>query len=342
MLVVWCVAGLFMTAVGAEPAREVASDPAQADTQKSWLSKSGYGLMVHFGVFNVDKWPIEKYDELVEKFDIERFVDQVAETGASYVIWTLGQNSGLYCSPNATYDKLVGTRKTSKRDVPMELAKALEKRGIRMILYLPTRAPQRDEAARLALGDTLQNETPTQEFMGNWEAVCREWSLRYGSLVSGWWLDGYYVRDGWKDFDQPHNARTWSAALRAGNPDSILAFNPGSRRHKAFLRVNDFQDYTAGEMPDLSETPTSSPAPAGMEWQVLVYMGRKWGQGGQPRFDGPTLLQYIDSINAQGGSLTLDIPVSREGEIPEPFLSILKDLGKHREMLVNGRVDDGR
>lgn len=222
----------------------------------------------------------------------------------------------------------------------MEPAKALHERGIRLILDLPTRAPPRDEAARLALGDTLQNEIPTQQLLENWTAVCREWSLRYGPLVSGWWLDGYYVRDGWSHLDKPHNARTWSAALRAGNPDSLLAFNPGSRRQKAFLRVNDFQDYTAGEMPDLSETPQSSPPPAGMDWQVLVYPGRKWGQGGQPRFDGPTLLRYIDTINADGGSLTLDVPVSREGRIPDPFLSTLEDLGRHEEMLVSGRVDD--
>ena len=67
---------------------------------------------------------------------------------------TLGQNSGHYCSPNATYDRIVGIApsKCSRRDLIADLAKALSARNIRLMVYLPSGAPAADPVARKALG----------------------------------------------------------------------------------------------------------------------------------------------------------------------------------------------
>src|SRR5262249_5484685 len=49
---------------------------------------------------------IERWNRLVDGFDIEKMGDQLKSVGAGYFIISIGQNSGYYLAPNAVYDKL--------------------------------------------------------------------------------------------------------------------------------------------------------------------------------------------------------------------------------------------
>jgi len=44
----------------------------------------------------------------------------------------------------------------------------------------------------------------------HWEAVCREWSLRWGDRVSRWWIDGPYDAAAYSHPDEP-NYRSFPA-----------------------------------------------------------------------------------------------------------------------------------
>jgi hypothetical protein len=150
----------------------------------NWMVKAGHGVMIHYEIFGAERLTPEEYNQRVSSFKVDSFVEQLRESGAGYLILTLGQNSGYYCSPNKTYDKLLGARpgqKTATRDLPMEIGRALKKENIRLILYLPSRAPQKDRKAMEALGDISQMKPTTQTFIKNWSDICREWSLRYGT-----------------------------------------------------------------------------------------------------------------------------------------------------------------
>ena len=120
-----------------------------------WFRSAKFGVFVHF-LGGGENW-----NDRVNAFDAKAFADRVKETGAGYVIFTLGQNSGYYCSPNAAYEKYAGYQtgeRCSKRDLPMELADALGKHGIRLMLYLPSRSPQRDEQAMKGLSDVNEQQ----------------------------------------------------------------------------------------------------------------------------------------------------------------------------------------
>ena len=159
-------------------AHAAVSDRAQnRDGSKDWLADAGYGVFVHYLGGGPD------WNDRVNSFDVGRFADQVAQTGAAYLVFTLGQNSGYYCSPNATYEKYAGYQsgqRCSRRDLPMEIADALGKKGIRLMLYLPSRSPQQDEQAMANLNDVNEQQPAPQEFTRKWSEVIREWSLRYG------------------------------------------------------------------------------------------------------------------------------------------------------------------
>ena len=222
--------------------------PAGAAEPTDWFHEAQWGVMTHYlGAPPSSKGgaelTAETWNKQVDAFDVAGFVDQLASTGAKYLLFTIGQNSGHYCSPNATYDRIVGITpsKCSRRDLIADLAKALAARNIRLMVYLPSGAPAADPVARQKLGWRWGEPGGWQlpgepvggrlaEFQRNWEAVIREWSLRWGKSVSGWWIDGCYFADQMYRFDDEPNFASFARALKAGNPEAIVAFNPGVKR----------------------------------------------------------------------------------------------------------------
>ncbi|MDX9979031.1 MAG: alpha/beta hydrolase-fold protein [Lentisphaeria bacterium] len=286
----------------------------------TWMREAKYGVFIHF-LGGGDGWNRE-----VDAFDAAGFARDCHAAGAAYAVLTLGQNSGYYCSPNATYDQLTGHQageRCSNRDLPAEVARELAVYGIRLMLYLPSRSPQRDADAMTKLGDVHEQQPAPQEFTRNWSAIIQEWSERYGNQVHGWWFDGSYNRAGWDDLSQPFSWRTWAAACRAGNADSILAFNPGTRLDLAFASLTNEQDYTAGEQNRFEATPESHPCPPTLVWQILCHLGTTWGRTDGPQLDDAAMIDYVRQVNAQGGAVTFEVG-HRLGRLHEAHLRQLR------------------
>lgn len=297
--------------------------PPPADA--AWMRAAPYGVMVHY-------LPNPKgFQKAVESFQVERFADQVAETGAGYVVFTLGQSWGNYCAPNRAYERYSGHARgthTPTRDLPLEIAKALKKRDIRLILYLEGRAPQWDRQAARGLSDEDPKKPASQAFTRKWGEVIAEWSKRYGTLVSGWWIDGCYVTEGWSDPNKPFGWNSLAKACRAGNARSVLAFNPGTRLDRAFGVLNRFQNYTAGEQRDWGATPKTHPAPRGVQWHFLTFLGSEWTKGDGPRFSDATVIENVNRIKGQGGVVTLDASIHSDGLITPAHFKQLKAVGE--------------
>jgi alpha-L-fucosidase len=292
---------------------------------KAWFKVAKFGIFVHYLGEGPD------WNKRVDSFNVEKFAEQLQQTGANYLIFTLGQNSGYYCSPNATYEKYAGYKtgeRCSRRDLPMEIADALAKRGIRLMLYLPSRSPQRDKQAMAGLHDVNERQPAPQEFTKCWSEVIAEWSQRYGRKISGWWFDGSYNTAGWDDLSKPYNWNTWAAACRAGNPESILAFNPGTRIDKAFSALTDQQDYTAGEQNKFEVTPETTPAPNGVQWHILSFLGTQWAAKDGPTNSDQYMIDYVRKVNSLGGTVSIDANVSADGTFYEPHLKQLIAIGK--------------
>jgi hypothetical protein len=120
---------------------------------------------------------VEQWNKLVDGFDAEGIAKQLQSVGAGYYQISIGQNSGYYLSSNATYDRQVGIKpsKCSRRDLVASLYEALNKRGIKLLVYLPSGAPARDQAAVTSL-EWRNGPYPNREFQARWEQVIHEWS----------------------------------------------------------------------------------------------------------------------------------------------------------------------
>ncbi len=285
--------------------------------------------------------PIEIWDKKVEAFDVERIAGQLNELKASYAFLTLGQNSGYYCSPNRCYDTLLGKRQTSRRDLVVDFANALAKHGIGLYLYTTSMCPMGDELAIRKLqalppwnsnenyGNYEQvkhlrvDDARLTFFMNAWNSIHQEWSLRFGDKVKGWWVDGCYFPKEMYDFPDEPNGHSFTRALRAGNPDAVVAMNPGLVSSPRRNYAGDDEDFTAGEVIDPQEAIPHSPEIDGLRYHLLSYAGISWGR--EPlRFDGKELAERTRTITAAGGVVTWDLPFTTAGLSDETF-SILKD-----------------
>jgi hypothetical protein len=302
--------------------------PARAQERAAWMREARWGVMTHYlaemlageegaqEAMTVDRW-----NDLVDRFDVDGLAAQLASVGAGYQILTIGQNSGFMLAPNPTYDRFVPTRpsRCARRDLVADLSRALHARGIRLIVYLPSGAPARDHAAVEALG-WRDGATPNREFQRRWEQVIRDWSNRWGTAIDGWWFDGCYWPNTMYRGDAPPNFASFAAAARAGNPACALAFNPGVVDRT--LSITPHEDYIAGEVNDPERLMVRRAAQGrvdGAQLHVLTYLGSTWGRG-TPRFSDAQAADWARKIARSGGTFTWDVPIRPDGRLAEPFL----------------------
>src|SRR5215217_2393858 len=224
---------------------------ARSQENTSWLKNAKWGIMVHYladwrARTDSIKMDPDQWNKLVNAFNADSLAAQVKSTGAGYLIFTIGQNSGYYLAPNKTYEKFTGiSTKLSKRDLISDLSAALRKRGLKFIVYLPSGAPAGDSVVRIAL-QWKNGPHPNKEFQQKWEAIIKEWSLRWGNKIDGWWFDGCYWPNIMYRSETAPNFSSFAGAARAGHPGSIVSFNPGVVPR--LISITPYEDYAAGEI----------------------------------------------------------------------------------------------
>ena len=292
---------------------------APSPHRTDWFCEAHWGVLTHY--LTEATTTAEEWNRQVDNFDVPGLAAQLGQIGTKYYYMTIGQNSGHYCSPNATYDSFVGVSpsKCSRRDLVAELADALAAKGIRQMVYLPAGAPRSDPAAIEGL-EYVMGPYRKREFQLKWNAVIAEWSRRWGRNVWGWWFDGCYWPNTLYRMADPPNFETFAAAARAGNPDSIVAFNPGVIN--PLISVTPHEDYTAGEMNNPFEPNCKGRWLDGEQVHMLSYLGPWWGQG-PPRFTNERALEVTRHFAENGCVLTWDVPITTEGLIPQPFVDQL-------------------
>ncbi|MFW5798609.1 MAG: hypothetical protein ACOCXX_03030, partial [Planctomycetota bacterium] len=87
-----------------------------------WMQKGPYGLMVHWLMATAPKEGahISDWNEKVDRFDLDTMIDTVADSGAGWLIFTLGQNEGVYNTHNAYLESILPGR-CSRRDLGLEV-----------------------------------------------------------------------------------------------------------------------------------------------------------------------------------------------------------------------------
>ena len=309
----------------------------------TWMS-GHWGLMVHWIAPGpaAEQGPyVRDLNAAVDRFDVPRFLGQFAGTGADWLIFTIGQNTGFYASPNATFDQLAGPGHCSHRDLILELARGVAALGKRFICYLPAESKWVTQLhAALAWIPADQSE-----YERRYTAFIREYSLRLGRLNSGWWYDGCY---NWKAYRQAQRHwELWCDASRAGNPDAAIAFNDGSYCCGRETPITPLQDFLSGEIWELQgdrivsgnpkEGPVTYVLPTGRfvpgtdcQWHGLLPIDCAWGYDepatgpmSPPKYSDADLFSFVRQCLHVGGGVTLNVGIYQEGHMPDATLAQL-------------------
>ena len=306
-------------------------------TSKDWFRNQRWGVFTHYlyheqnragSLTNMGAGETD-WNDCTASLDVDRLARTLREAGAHYLVFTLMQGKRFMCAPNAAFDRITGYKPgeaCSRRDVIADLIDALSPLGISLFLYYTGDGPYQDPVAGPRMGYADQREKVTRPFVENWASIAREYSLRYGKAVKGWWVDGCYPWFGYND----ELLRLYADAMKAGNPDALTAFNPGVEKRVTKYSVCD--DFTCGEMNDFIDVPEGRLID-GAQWHTLAPLGipqdTESGAGGgwcRPgcKRSGAYMKDYVARVNAAGGVVTIDVALYRDGHLDPAQVEALK------------------
>jgi hypothetical protein len=292
-----------------------------------WLTKCGYGVMFHWTSQSVNPDGSNKpYDQAVNDFDVKKFADMVEETGAGYVIFTIG-HAEQYCpAPIKSWEKCF-PGKTTQRDLIEEMANALNAKGIRLICYMNSYG-----TAKFGKVDNL-------EFYKTFTDILKEFGDRYKEKVAGYWFDCWYqIFEGYPDIP----FEDFFKAAKTGNKDRIICLNSW-----IYPSVSPWQEYWAGEVASPVTLPVNGHMVDGpvndLRYQALLIMEPYWVQQRpdhpDPRFKAGELSQYIHDCMANGGAVTINMGIFQDGTVGEKALDVMKQV---RKIIRVGESSDGK
>jgi hypothetical protein len=293
------------------------------NSTKKWFANSKYGINIAFfpeaysGLKGKDLSD-GTWDKMVANFDVNAFAKDVVMTGAKYVIFSVGQTSGYYTAPNLTFLQTTNTKLgeyAPRRDLVKDIAIKLKKYNIGLLAYIgsvgPITAPPKITSSFPAIND--QADTANRK---TFNAMIREWSLRWKNNVSGWWIDGCYpwVAGLNNTPEGKNNVDTLIDATKVGNKNAISTCNPSIG---IFKTTSSKQDFMAGEEAYFHHYPrkqlTSNQKE--VQWHIMSFLGKDWSGLGTNRYNKRYLAEYIKGVNQNGGIVTVDMAVTPKGRI---------------------------
>lgn len=275
------------------------AEPEYGGARTEWLYKAKTGIMFHFS----SQWfkMGENWQATIAGFDVPGLVRQMDEAGMGYLLITARHGDSIPIAPSAVYEK-GNPGKAPKRDLIADLAAELEKHGKHLMLYYST-------------GMGVEKPKVARESA----AFIREYSLRYGAKVKGWWLDN--------NVGDPELQKLLADAARAGNPDALVAFSPP---HKP-VRNSPYEDYTAGNTHAPGEVSCGGRWVDGtLQWHMLTYLGNNWGgycKNPNPRWPDGKVAGFAGKFLGRGGVITWDVPYETNGLIRAQYLPVLRKVG---------------
>ena len=193
--------------------------------------KQKYGIFVHYGwggdgtndygctiTEYADGTLPDSLNETANNFDVEGFVDNLAEMSPEYLIFTIwhcGMNP-LY--PSDVQDKWLGTGHCSQRDVMQELLDACEEKGIDVYFYTqPSAGNSMSPESQDSVG-FINNSKYTLTYNDYINELYAELTTRYKTQLKGFWFDKGL---GFGCVDAPRLAET----IRAILPNAVMIKN---------------------------------------------------------------------------------------------------------------------
>ncbi len=313
--------------------RGIAQTYQQADA--SWLAASRFGISSHWTAqskpVGMDDWL--PFAETVARFDVEKYVSEIADTGAQYIIFTSAHALQMLPAPCDVIERILPGR-TSKRDLIGEIADACHKRGMHFIQYYNHSCNAGDDPEwEYAVG---YHERDKRKLTKNLCEIVSEMGSRYGKRVDAWWFDSCYALDNrglysnvstdmhgfqfpWEEFVD---------AAKAGYSGRLVTLNSGVMLHYLYSTHQDYEAGEANQMIAVPESQFTREHLQGHRWACLDYAG--WVHNrvntplAKPRYTRAQVADYVRDCNQVKVAVTFNVDIDRNATLSPESLALLK------------------
>ena len=345
--------------------------PSNGQPATQWLYEAGWGVWMHYldhSLLNPyqpwgpefqsqctpESWrelatnpatlqiAVREWNRIVDGFDVKGLVRQLQELQAGFLVFTLGQVGGFYCSPNATLDSITasvapGISFCSRRDLASELADELARANLRLIVYVPAEIPPWNPLICRAFDatDGTANVAANQAAYARWETVLRDWSRHFGMKASGWWIDNPNGIAGYQQTSVAGRTQppVWSSladALRAGNAHAIVTL---AEWPPAPCSRWPISDYGSGEcQPGTGQYTCGGRWIDSRQWfsecALYAFDFRTRTFSAAPVIAGSAAAAQTRAIIANGGVCAWDVSYNLDGTIASAYFAALKTIGQ--------------
>jgi Alpha-L-fucosidase len=310
---------------------------AYRQAKSDWFAACQFGISTHW---TAQSQPVGKddwlpFEEAVNHFDAKRYVQQAAEAGAQYIIFTSCHALQMLPAPCAAIDRVAPGR-TTRRDLVGDLADACHARGMHFILYYNHSCNHGDDPAwEYAVGYHAPDKA---RLARNLLAIVRELAERYGSRVDGWWFDSCFSLDPRGVYDSVTTDLNgfqfpWEdfvAAAKAGHEQRLVSLSSGMLTHYLY---SSHQDYEGGEANDLVAVPSSRYTPDHLQAHRWICLDNPdWVHSrvmtplAPPRFKSASVADYVRLCNRNSVPVTFNVDIDRTGAFSSESLAFLREV----------------
>jgi hypothetical protein len=315
-----------------------------------WMADSKFGISTHWTTQSMPmKGESGSFKEAVEQFDVARFIAQIDEMGADYLIFTPNHAEFFFPGPVLEVEAILPGRAMA-RDLIREIGEALKKRGKHFILYYNLGYDKEWQTA-------MQYYHPSdfEPYIANLCRVVGAISSRYAGILDGWWFDcGYCLESTRKDtrltapsVKEKKYRFPWerlTAAAKKGSDAMLVSISPGANIEDFFI-YTDHQDYWHGErgyfpadrnmqarvpLSKVCPLPASRYCPNGLQWHTWTCLdNRSWVHlnkdtpAADPIYTKQEVQDFVDICREKKAAVTFNVEIFREGIISEKAVKFL-------------------
>jgi alpha-L-fucosidase len=312
---------------------------AQRDARMKWWREAGFGMFIHWGVYavpagtykgkqiggigewimNRGKIPVAEYKQFAKqfnpvKYDPDAWVRLAKEAGMKYIVITSKHHDGFALFDSKATDWDVVDATPYGKDLLKPLADACRRHGIKLGFYYSQAQDWNHPGGAAAGGhwDKAQDGDMGEYIKKIAVPQVKEILSNYGDLAVLWW-------------DTPTN-------MNKERADMLL---PLIRLQPGIITNNRLGGGYEGDLstPEQHIPATGTP---GKDWETCMTMNGTWGFKSYDHNWKSTesLIHNLVDIASKGGNYLLNVGPTALGEIPQPSIERLKEIG--RWMHVNG------
>ena len=307
--------------------------PQQRDARMAWWRQARFGMFIHWGVYavpagtyngkqieGIGEWimhrgkiPVAEYKQYAKQFnpveyDPDQWVRLAKEAGMKYIVITSKHHDGFALFDSKVTDWDVVDATPYGKDLLKPLAEACRKHGIRLGFYYSQAQdwyhPGGSSAGNKCWDDAQEGDM--DEYIQNIAVPqLKEILTNYGDIAILWW-------------DTPHGM----TRERADVLQSVINISPG------IITNNRLGGNYKGD----TRTPEQHVPATGIDydWESCMTMNSTWGYKSYDdnwKSTEKLILSLVKSAG-KGGNYLLNVGPTSKGEIPQPSIDRLKEIGQ--------------